>query len=87
MAPVKNAKSVFAAIPEDYPVPGKHIVYDDKDTIDPDTVALNGGVLVKVLFLSIDPYLRGRMRPSNFSSYIVRIVSLLSCAVTEFLRR
>ncbi|KAL1694272.1 hypothetical protein GGG16DRAFT_47669 [Schizophyllum commune] len=70
MAPVKNAKSVFAAFPEDYPVPGKHIVYDDKDTIDPDTVALNGGVLLKVLFLSIDPYLRGRMQPSNSSSYI-----------------
>ena len=87
MAPVKNAKSVFAAIPEDYPVPGKHIVYDDKDTIDPDTVALNGGVLLKVLFLSIDPYLRGRMQPSNSSSYIVRIVSLLSWVVTEFLRR
>ena len=76
MAPVKNPKSVFAAIPDEYPVPGKHIVYDDKETIDPDTVALNGGVLVKVLFLSIDPYLRGRMRPSNFSSYIVRIVRL-----------
>ncbi|KAL1746909.1 hypothetical protein HDZ31DRAFT_80845 [Schizophyllum fasciatum] len=70
MAPVKNAKSVFAAVPEDYPVPGKHIVYDDKETIDLDTVSLNGGVLVKVLYLSIDPYMRGRMQAGNFSSYI-----------------
>jgi NADPH-dependent curcumin reductase CurA len=44
-------------------------VYDDSQIIDPDTVPLNGGYLVKVLELSIDPYLRGRMRPAEVKSY------------------
>ncbi|TRM65021.1 hypothetical protein BD626DRAFT_400067 [Schizophyllum amplum] len=70
MSPVRNAKTIFAEVPEDFPVPGKHIVYDDKDTIDLDTAVLNGGVLVKVLYLSIDPYMRGRMAAPSKKSYI-----------------
>ncbi len=46
----------------DYPVPGKHTVYDESETIDLENVPLNGGFLVKVLVLSMDPYLRGKMR-------------------------
>ena len=41
--------------------PGKTIVYDDSETIDLDSVPLEGGVLVKMLAFSIDPYLRRRM--------------------------
>lgn len=70
MAPVQNAKVVFAEVPKDFPIPGQHIVYDDKDTVDLDSVPLDGGVLVKVLYLSVDPYLRGRMRPPNTESYL-----------------
>jgi len=44
-------------------------VYDDSQTIDPDTVPLDGGFLVKVLELSIDPYMRGRMRAPEKESY------------------
>jgi NADPH-dependent curcumin reductase CurA len=44
-------------------------VYDDSQTIDPDTVTLDGGFLVKVLELSIDPYMRGRMRAPSKKSY------------------
>ena len=36
-------------------------MYDESQTIDLDNVALGGGVLVKVLVLSIDPYIRRLM--------------------------
>lgn len=41
----------------------------DTETIDLDNVPLNGGVLVKVLYLSVDPYMRGRMRDPKTPSY------------------
>jgi NADPH-dependent curcumin reductase CurA len=56
-----------------YPVPGETTIYDTTQKIDLDT-SLNGGVLIKVLVLSVDPYLRGRMRrpnPNGKQSYSV----------------
>lgn len=38
------------------------MIYDDSQTIDLENVPLNGGFLVKILVLSMDPYLRGKMR-------------------------
>ena len=56
----------------EYPIPGQHIIYDESQTIDLDNVPVNGGILVKILALSIDPYLRRMMVdpkiPSNFVS-------------------
>jgi hypothetical protein len=52
-----------------YPEPGKTTVYDTTRTIDLERVALDGGVLVKLLDLSVDPYLRGRMRSPEVKSY------------------
>ncbi|KAG9227210.1 hypothetical protein PLEOSDRAFT_1113387 [Pleurotus ostreatus PC15] len=69
MAPVKNGRHLFNEIPVGYPVPGKTTVYDDSQTIDLDTVQLNGGILVKALSFSIDPYMRGLMRPASAKSY------------------
>ncbi|KAI8989081.1 NAD-P-binding protein [Trametes punicea] len=69
MAPVKNGRYIFNEIPTGYPEPGKTTVYDDSQTIDPDTTPLNGGFLVKVLVLSVDPYLRGKMRDPSKKSY------------------
>lgn len=45
-------------------------MYDTSETIDPDTVPLNGGFLVKLLDTSVDPYMRGRMRPASVKSYV-----------------
>ena len=45
-------------------------MYDTTETIDPDTVPLDGGVLIETLELSIDPYMRGRMRPASVKSYV-----------------
>ena len=54
-----------------YPEPGKTTVYDTTETIDLETVVLNGGILIKTLELSIDPYMRGRMRAPEAKSYSV----------------
>ena len=59
----------------DFPIPGKTTVYDTTQTIDLDTVPLNGGFLLKTLVLSIDPYQRGRMRNPTKKSYSVRVES------------
>ena len=54
-----------------YPEPGKTTVYDTTETIDLETVALNGGFLIKTLELSVDPFIRGRMREATVASYSV----------------
>ncbi|GLB38790.1 putative N-terminal domain of oxidoreductase [Lyophyllum shimeji] len=70
MAPIRNARVVFNEIPRTYPEPGKTTVYDDKPTIDIENLKTDGGFVLKTLFLSIDPYLRGRMRPPEIPSYV-----------------
>ena len=45
----------------DLPQPGKHTTYDSSQTIDLEAVPLNGGILLKTLVLSIDPYIKGLM--------------------------
>ncbi|KAJ7081232.1 chaperonin 10-like protein [Mycena epipterygia] len=69
MAPTTNKRVLFAEIPQGYPVPGKTTVYDASETIDVENVPLNGGFLLKTLVLSIDPYMRGRMRSADKPSY------------------
>ncbi|KAH9832054.1 uncharacterized protein C8Q71DRAFT_279574 [Rhodofomes roseus] len=69
MAPVRNSRVIFNEIPSGYPEPGKTVVYDVSPKIDPYAVPLNGGFLVKILVLSIDPYMRGRMRDPSIESY------------------
>ncbi|TFK55594.1 alcohol dehydrogenase [Heliocybe sulcata] len=63
MAPVRNGRVLFNELPSGIPQPGKATVYDGSQTIDPDTVPLNGSFLVKTLVLSIDPFMVGKMRP------------------------
>lgn len=46
-------------------------MYDTSQTIDLENVPLNGGVLVKTLVLSADPYMRVQMRPAHIESYMV----------------
>ena len=40
------------------------IVHDKTRDIDLEAVRLNGGFLLKTLVLSVDPYMRIRMRPA-----------------------
>ncbi|KAJ6530953.1 hypothetical protein DFH09DRAFT_994341 [Mycena vulgaris] len=74
MAPVTNGRVLFNAVPEDYPIPGKTTVYDTSETIDLENVPLNGGVLIKVLVLSVDPYMRGNLRSPEKKSYMSAFV-------------
>ncbi|KAF7341122.1 NAD(P)-binding protein [Mycena venus] len=69
MAPIQNARVLFNSVPKGYPIPGETTLYDTTQTIDLDTVPLNGGFLVKTLMLSVDPYFRGKMRSSEKKSY------------------
>lgn len=71
MAPIQNAAVVFAEVPTGYPEPGKHIKYVKDRTIDFDTVDMQGGIVTKNLVISIDPYMRGRMRSPETKSYSV----------------
>ncbi|KAL1705408.1 hypothetical protein EV121DRAFT_203705 [Schizophyllum commune] len=57
-----NGKAIFnETIASGFPVPGRTIIYDNSETIDLDNVPLEGGILVKTLVLSVDPYFRGLM--------------------------
>lgn len=69
MAPIQNAAVIFTEIPTGYPEVGKHIKYVKDRTIDLDTVNTHGGIVTKNLVVSIDPYMRGRMRPAGTKSY------------------
>ncbi|KDR74142.1 hypothetical protein GALMADRAFT_157912 [Galerina marginata CBS 339.88] len=69
MAPITNGRVLFNEVPQGYPEPGKTVVYDTSETIDLDTVPLEGGFLLKTLELSVDPYMRGRMREPTKKSY------------------
>ncbi|KIL66822.1 hypothetical protein M378DRAFT_9869 [Amanita muscaria Koide BX008] len=62
MAPVTNARAIYNSVPTGYPELGKTVIHDTSSTIDLDNVPLNGGFLLKTLVLSIDPYLRNRMK-------------------------
>ncbi|KAF8905369.1 hypothetical protein CPB85DRAFT_1376801 [Mucidula mucida] len=69
MAPTRNAAVLFNEVPTGYPEPGKTTVYDTTPTIDLDNVSLAGGILVKTLVVSVDPYQRGKMREPETKSY------------------
>ena len=71
-----------------YPVPGKTTVYDESQTIDLDNVALGGGVLVKVLVLSIDPYMRRLMQGEDAKeAFVCYAPTLLVMYFTYFALR
>ena len=65
-----------------YPVPGETTIYDTTETIDLQTVVLNGGILIKTLELSIDPYIRDRMRAPEAKIYSVRCEEFWSISLT-----
>ncbi|KAF5377333.1 hypothetical protein D9757_008008 [Collybiopsis confluens] len=69
MAPVNNGRLIFNEVPTGYPIPGKTTVYDKSSTIDLENEPLNGNILVKTLSISVDPYLRGKMRGPGAKSY------------------
>ncbi|EJD50376.1 NAD(P)-binding protein [Auricularia subglabra TFB-10046 SS5] len=67
MSPIENPRS---DVPAGYPVPGETLAIDKSEGIDLDHAPLAGGALVKVICISVDPYLRGRMREPHILSYV-----------------
>lgn len=63
-----NQELRYIAVPSGAPVPGEHLKRVEEE-LDVDSVELHGGVLVKNLALSLDPYMRGRMRDPKIQSY------------------
>lgn len=63
-----NKALIFKKVPEGYPVPGEHIVVEPV-SYDATTPAPDNGVVVRSLYTSFDPYMRGRMRPVEVKSY------------------
>ncbi|KAF8904154.1 hypothetical protein CPB85DRAFT_1538295 [Mucidula mucida] len=47
----------------------KMVHVDASQTIDLENVPLNGGILVKTLVVSVDPYMQGKMRDASIESY------------------
>ncbi|PFH47748.1 hypothetical protein AMATHDRAFT_151392 [Amanita thiersii Skay4041] len=61
---VNNARLFFNEIPpQGLPSADSTFKYDQTETVDLDGVDLQGGILIKVIALSLDPYMRNRMRP------------------------
>ncbi|KAJ8502400.1 hypothetical protein ONZ45_g11798 [Pleurotus djamor] len=62
MVAIANKRLVFKQVPtQGWPVPGETTVYDSSQTIDLDNVPLNGGFLVKTLYVSLDYWIYSRM--------------------------
>ncbi|CAG8576250.1 1860_t:CDS:1, partial [Gigaspora rosea] len=64
-----NKSIIFKAVPEGYPVAGEHMELVTKE-IDIENFSLaEGDILVKNHYMSLDPYMRGKMRHSYVKSY------------------
>lgn len=63
-----NKTFIFKKIPNALPVAGEHLVTESR-TIDLETPP-KGGLIVKNVYASFDPYMRGRMRESGTKSYV-----------------
>jgi NADPH-dependent curcumin reductase CurA len=78
MAPTNNTSAIFNEVPHGFPVVDKTIV-SKTESIDLENVQLNGGTLVKTLYLSIDPYLRNVMREGFQIGKPCALSPLLGC--------
>ena len=65
---VKNTSLIYASEPNSYIEPGLHTKLV-VETINTDTIPLDGGVLVKTLVLSSDPYILYRMRDPSIPMF------------------
>ncbi|KAF3932631.1 Zeta-crystallin [Dactylella cylindrospora] len=64
---VQSKSLIFSKIPEGLPVPGQDLTVQTSEV--DITTAPEGGVVVKVLSVSVDPYMRGRLRDPAIKSY------------------
>ncbi|KAF5320512.1 hypothetical protein D9611_010729 [Ephemerocybe angulata] len=65
MSSIANSRILFNSIPTGYPELGKTIVHNTSEQINVETVPLNGGILLKIIVLSPDPFQRNLMIPPS----------------------
>ena len=65
---VANTQIIFAKVPTTFPEIGEHMIVE-KSEIDINEEIPQGAILTKTLVLSVDPYMRGRMRDASVKSY------------------
>ncbi|KAF2475279.1 NAD(P)-binding protein [Lindgomyces ingoldianus] len=85
---VQNLGLIFKKVPVASPIVGEHIDIESRD-FDADTEAPEGGVTVKNIYLSFDPYQRGCMREPDNGTYSYPFVPgqpLVCGAVSEILK-
>ncbi|KAJ9115908.1 hypothetical protein QFC22_005051 [Naganishia vaughanmartiniae] len=63
-----NAQLLFNQIPKGEPTP-ETFKYNTENKIDLEQKLDNGAHIVKIICVSLDPYMRGRMRPAEVKSY------------------
>ena len=68
MPTVRNGTVLYVAKPEKHIDPDIHLKYVERE-IDLDNVPLNGGALLKSLYLSSDPYIRYRMQDPDVEQF------------------
>ncbi|KAI9730394.1 MAG: hypothetical protein M1834_005904 [Cirrosporium novae-zelandiae] len=65
---VQNKTLNFKKVPVGYPVPGQDLAIETSE-FDVNQAPPQGGITVKIYYVSFDPYQRGRMRPAEVKSY------------------
>lgn len=68
MPTVRNASVKYVVEPEKDIIPDVHTKYVE-GSIDLDNEPLNGGVLLKTLYVSSDPYIRYRLRDPSVNTF------------------
>lgn len=58
LAMVLNSSLVYVEPPSGFPIPGKTLKKVTDDSFNPETIKLDGGVLIKTKAISLDPYMR-----------------------------
>ena len=65
---VQNKQVIFNKIPVGAPVAGQDLTVQSSE-FDLEQAPPSGGIVVKNLYASFDPYQRGRMRDASIKSY------------------
>src|ERR1700744_574032 len=65
---VQNKSLIFTNVPTHAPVPGEHLKLEKRE-FDPSSSPPSNGIIAKTLYISLDPYMRGRMRQAESKSY------------------
>lgn len=69
----KNLALIFSKVPTGFPVAGEHLTVQDVGSVDLNAPAPPNGLLLKTLYVSFDPYLRGLLRDPEAKSYLPAI--------------